>query len=185
VDGKDAAKRGVTIVDLENDGTAVLRGLLDDETYVLWVPAVPLDTTAASDGPESENRSVAKTGCVYRRGITARDSPLVVDEIAGEGVELEFDGDGRWYPESASITDRGVRCESPCIYLYSPGSTNDGSYVLRHRTWFPSLPPGDWIVHVLGSDVREDDPKPVSVEVTVKPGAKVHVDFAPPDEKRK
>ncbi len=175
----------MTIVDLENDGTAVLRGLLDDETYVLWVPAVLLDTTAASAGLESENQDAAKTGLVYRRGITVRDSPLVVEEVAGEGVELEIDGDGRWYPETASITDRGVRAESPCVYLSSPGSKDDGSFVLRHFSWFPSLPPGDWVVHVLGSDLSEDDPKPVSVDVTVKAGAKAHVDFAPPDERRK
>lgn len=185
VDGTEAGSRGVTVVDLENDGTAVLRGLLDDETYVLWVPAVLLDTTAVSEGLEGENPNTAMTGLVYRRGVTVRDSPLVVEEVAGEGVELEIDGDGRWYPESASIADRGVRGESPCVFLYSPGSKDDGSFVLRHRTWFPSLPPGDWVVRVLGSDMREDDAKPVSVEVTVKPGAKIHVDFAPPDERRR
>ena len=46
VDGTEGAKRGATVADLENDGTAVLSGLVDDETYVLWIPSVELGAVA-------------------------------------------------------------------------------------------------------------------------------------------
>ena len=183
VDGKDGARRGVTVVDLENDGTAVLRGLLDDEAYVLWVPSVELDASgAAESGKESV---VERSGFVYRRGITVRDSPLVVEEVAGEPMVLEIDSHPPWYAETASIANRGVVCTFGCAFVGSYKYATSARYFTRHQVWFPPLPPGEWTVRIEGLDLAEDDSKPVSVDVTVKPGAKVHVDFGPPDGPRK
>ncbi len=178
VDDAAGENRGFTAVDLENDGTAVLPGLLDEETYVLWIPTVVLDVPVSTD---SSSPTPQRSGIVYRRGITLRDSPLVVEEVAGQPAEIELETDGRQQPESATIIERGVRCEAEFGYA-GAGFRKDGAFRISHRARLSDLPPGEWAVRVAGSAFDEDGVKPVVIERTVKPGTILRLDFMPTPE---
>lgn len=165
VQGDVDGNRGASAASIGPDATAVLRGLRDNESYVLWIP------------PDRFGDSSAIARSVYRTGITLRDSPLLVEEVEGRSLEVDavLKGSGRRVT-LGSIESRGVRMTT------FPFRTHRDPIDRSERHWtlnFDALPAGTWTVRVDGIDESDGNVTELSGEGVGVAGGSVRIVLEP------